>query len=389
MSAIDYTKEMSSDFANLARLAASNSPDDVRLFLAKLVRKYRTRDQAFADSLQQALKAATSTRAADPSILRRGLAPSTTSAEMPVDADTRLSLIRVFDDLKGMKAPILPNELLSNLQAIVRERLERDKLTAAGIAPTRSAILVGPPGVGKTISARWLAANLGKHLWVLDLTTVMSSLLGKTGSNLRAVFDHAKASEAVLLLDEIDAIAKRRNDESDVGELKRLVAAILQEVDSWPDSGLLLAATNHPELIDPALWRRFDMVLSFDAPSRVQLEEGIRRFLGPQEELFSPFIGILAETYASQSLSDVERSINALRRQVALDGDPVNAAVEWAIAHVNKLDKNGKQALALQMAEGRKISHNRIHEITGVARATIRKYAGPSPIKGRAGRKEK
>lgn len=386
MRSIDDIKILTDDFSNLARLATGESADDVRLFLAKLVRKYRTKDQAFAESLQQALKA-TATRSTEPSVLRRGPIPSA-AADLPVDLDTRQSLIRVFNDLDGLRAPLLPPELLNQLQTIVRERLERSKLLVAGIAPTRSAILVGPPGVGKTLSARWLAASLRKHLWVLDLTTVMSSLLGKTGTNLRAVFDHAKANEAVLLLDEIDAIAKRRSDESDVGELKRLVASILQEVDGWPDSGLLLAATNHPELVDPALWRRFDAVLNFDAPNRQQLEDGIRRFLGPQADLFAPFVNMLAETYGSQSLSDVERSINALRRQVALNGNPAQAAVEWAVAHIGKLDKHGRLTLAIQMAKSTDLSHNRIHEITGVARGTIRKHAGPSPIKGRAGRKE-
>jgi anti-sigma factor RsiW len=387
MQSIEDIKILTDDFANLARLAAGESADDVRLFLAKLVRKYRTKDQAFAESLQQALKA-TATRSAEPSVLRRGPMSPAAAADLPVDQETRQSLIRVFNDLDGLGAPLLPTELLTQLQAIVHERLERNKLLAAGIAPTRSAILVGPPGVGKSLSARWLAASLGKPLWVLDLTTVMSSLLGKTGTNLRAVFDHAKANEAVLLLDEIDAIAKRRSDESDVGELKRLVAGILQEVDGWPDSGLLLAATNHPELVDPALWRRFDAVLHFDAPTRQQLEDGIRRFLGPQADLFDPFVSMLAETYGSQSLSDVERSINALRRQVALNGNPVQAAIEWTVAHVGKLDKPGRLALAIQMAKSTDLSHNRIHEITGVARDTIRKHAGPSPIKGRAGRKE-
>lgn len=383
---IDDINVLTADFANLARLAVGNSADDVRLFLAKLVRKYRTKDQTFADSLQQALKAA-ATRSAEPSVLRRGPMPPAAS-DMPVDLDTRQSLIRVFNDLEGLPAPILASDLLVQLQAIVRERQERAKLTAAGITPARSAILEGPPGVGKTLSARWLAANLGKPLWVLDLTTVMSSLLGKTGSNLRAVFDHAKANEAVLLLDEIDAIAKRRSDESDVGELKRLVAVILQEVDNWPDSGLLLAATNHPELVDPALWRRFDVVLNFGTPTRQQIEAGIRRFLGPQADLFDPFVSMLAETYSKQSLSDVERSINSLRRQFALNGDPMQAAIEWALPHVTKLDKQGRLALAIQMAKDTDLSHNRIHEITGVARDTIRKHAGPSPIKGRAGRKE-
>ncbi|MCR5867629.1 ATP-binding protein [Aquincola sp. J276] len=235
----DELKDLEADFANLVLLAAAGSWEDVRLLLAKFVRKYRGRRPDFAERINQALKS-TQTRSSAPSILRRGSTPPEVSP-LPMDADSRLSLIRVFDHLAGLEAPLLTKGLLKQIQSIVRERRERDKLSARGIRPTRSAILVGPPGVGKSLSARWIAAQIGKPLWILDLTTVMSSLLGKTGNNLRAVFDHARANEAVLLLDEIDAIAKRRSDQSDVGELKRLVTAILQEVDAWPDTGLLLA----------------------------------------------------------------------------------------------------------------------------------------------------
>lgn len=307
---------------------------------------------------------------------------------MPVDADSRLSLIRVFDDLDGMPAPLLPDALFVRIQSLVRERQERDRLAAHGIKPTRSAILVGPPGVGKTLSARWIANQLGKPLWVLDLTTVMSSLLGKTGSNLRAVFDHAKQNQAVLLLDEIDAIAKRRSDESDVGELKRLVSAILQEVDAWPDSGLLLAATNHPELIDPALWRRFDAVLMFDAPQAAVLAAAVRRFLGADLNAFEGWVDLLTSSVHGMSLSDVERSINALRRHTVLENsDPAQAVIDMVIKGTPNLDKASRQQLAIELARSGSLSHNKIMTLTGVSRDTIRKYAGPSPIKGRGPKK--
>ena len=97
--------------------------------------------------------------------------------------------------------------------------------------PTRSALFTGPPGVGKTLAAKWMARELGQPLAILDLSAVMSSFLGRTGSNVRAVLDFARDRRCILLLDEFDAVAKRRDDTSEIGELKRLVTVLLQEID--------------------------------------------------------------------------------------------------------------------------------------------------------------
>ncbi len=371
------------DFANLARLAASGSHEDTRLLLARLVRKYRQQRPELAARLDQSLKAS-QTRSAGNSILRRGVAAMETSeAPLPVDGDSRLALIRVFDDRAGLLPPILPGGVHNAIGAIIRERQESERLAARGISPTRSAILVGPPGVGKTLSARWIASALGKPLWVLDLTAVMSSLLGKTGNNLRAALDHAKKHAAILLLDEIDAIAKRRSDESDIGELKRLVTVMLQEVDQWPDSGLLLAATNHPELVDPALWRRFDLVLKFDSPDASAIAVAIQRFLGDDLALFEAWIDVLAAGLQGQSLSDVERSINALRRGHALQTAPLELLIGSALGQRQEaLSKAERLNLAIALAKAGQ-PHMQISQMTGVARDTIRKHAGPSPRKGR------
>lgn len=372
------------DFANLARLAASDAQEDTRLLLARFIRKYRQQRPELASLLDQSLKAS-QTRSAGNAILRRG-APITDAGEapLPVDGDSRLALIRVFDDRVGLPPPILPGSVHDAIGAIIRERQERERLAARGISPTRSAILVGPPGVGKTLSARWIASALGKPLWVLDLTAVMSSLLGKTGNNLRAALDHAKQHAAVLLLDEIDAIAKRRSDESDIGELKRLVTVMLQEVDQWPDTGLLLAATNHPELVDPALWRRFDLVLKFDAPDAAAIATAIQRFLGDDLTLFASWIDVLAAGLQGQSLSDVERSINALRRGHALQMAPLEQLIGSALGQRQEaLSKAERLNLAIALAKAGRHTHMQISQMTGVARDTIRKHAGPSPRKGR------
>jgi hypothetical protein len=388
VSETEVTDELEADFASLARLAASGSVEDVRLYLAKLVRKYRGMRPELSAKLDQSLKSS-QTRASGPSVMRRGQTVADAQPLLPQDQDTRQSLVRVFDDRDGLDAPILPAALSQQIDDIVREHQERAKLVAHGIRPTRSAIFVGPPGVGKTLSARYMAARIDKPLWVLDLTTVMSSLLGKTANNLRLVFESAKQSQAVLLLDEVDSIAKRRSDDSDVGELKRLVTAILQEVDNWPDSGMLLAATNHPELIDPALWRRFDAILQFEMSDREAVAVAIRRFLGRDAEQFDPWINVLASSLMGQSLSDVERSILTMRRNALIHQvEPSRLAVDLAVRQAGAMDKIARRELAISLAKDGAMSHNQISELTGVARDTLRKYAGPSPLKGRGHKKD-
>lgn len=385
---IDEKLEIEKNLVNLARLSANGAIEDVRLLLARLVRQYRQTRPDLALQLDSTLKASR-IRSNSPTILRESIVKPIPPMQMPVDADSRLSLIRIFDDLDGLEEPLLPLPLLERIQSVVKEHKERARLAAHGIRPTRSAIFTGPPGVGKTFSARWIAKQLNKPLWVLDLTTVMSSLLGKTGNNLRAVFDHAKKNNAVLLLDEIDAIAKRRNDESDVGELKRLVTSILQEVDAWPDSSLLLAATNHPDLIDSALWRRFDCVLEYGTPEVDVIAPAVRRFLGVDLIPFEKWINLIAVSLVGKSLSDVERTINHLRRVTILHHlDPEQSVIDLVSQEMLKLDKPTKQHLAVELAHLGSISHNKIMTMTGVSRDTIRKYAGPSPIRGRGLKRE-
>lgn len=379
----DEFQEIEKDLASLARLAAQDAHDDVRLLLARLVRKYRQKRPDLAAQLDQTLKSS-QTRGAS-GVLRRANSPFAPSVSpSPVDSDSRLALIREFDDRRGLEPPLLSAPVHRQIESIVLERQESDRLAAKGITPTRSAILVGPPGVGKTLSARWIAARLGKPLWVLDLTAVMSSLLGKTGNNLRAALDHAKANSAVLLLDEIDAIAKRRSDESDIGELKRLVTVILQEVDQWPATGLLLAATNHPELVDPALWRRFEVVVQFGKSEPAAVSAAVRRFLSDDLATFEPWVDALSFTLEDVSLSDVQRSITALRRRHALnEGDARQLVGQLLGDGMATRSKAQRLALAIELAKSGRHTHQEVSKLTGVARDTIRRHAGPSPRRGR------
>jgi len=314
----ELTRE-SEDLAELARLAATGAQEDIRLYLAKLVRRYRSSDPALAARLDDALKRTAAASGRGASVLRGdGSGMLLSQPMLPVDRDSRLSLVRTFDDRGGIEPPLLPADVLSQLEAVVAERRNVELLERRGLRATKSLAFVGPPGVGKTLSARWLAAQLTKPLWVLDLTAVMSSLLGRTGHNLRSVFDYAREQEAILLLDEFDAIAKRRGDDSDVGEIKRVVTVMLQEIEDWPAKSMLIAATNHQEMVDPALWRRFDAVVHFPNPTQQSIAAAIHRFMGTDAEAFDGLIDPMAWIFSGQTLSDVERAIAAHKGRVVV-----------------------------------------------------------------------
>lgn len=361
-----------SDLAQLVRLVLTEQYDDVRLYVARLVRKYRETMPALSEQLDLYLrsKPQKSTQS-----LRKGMMPkSPQSQAMPVDEDSRLTLLKTPSEKISSK-PLLSSQIEESLDQIILERQHIERLNALGLQPTSSAIFVGPPGVGKTLTASWLAKKLGVPFYVLDLTAVMSSYLGKSGNNLRAALDFAKKEPCVLLLDEIDSIAKKRSDDADVGELKRLVTVILQEVDEWPSSSLLLAATNFAELIDPALWRRFDLVLNFDKPDSTSIKEAIKRFLGPDYAIFARWIELLVIMFKNESFSNIERSINKFRRSVALGISSDEELIESFIRNgMLELERNERIEIAVNLNKHSKLSQHSISDLTGVSRDTIRKY---------------
>ena len=162
--------------------------------------------------------------------------------------------------------PVLPESLQEAFDQIVLERERIPELLEHRLSPVSKLLLVGPPGVGKSLSASYLARRLDVPLATIDPATVMSSLLGESARNLREALDWGRQNRAVLFIDEFDAFAKRRDDKTDVGELKRLVTMLLLELDNWPPNQLLVAATNHPELLDTAVMRRFDVVEELPLP---------------------------------------------------------------------------------------------------------------------------
>lgn len=256
----------------------------------------------------------------------RSLRGAEQAAAAPVDADTRLPLVRVDAPGADRPIPVLDEQTKRLVDQVIDERRSADKLTAAGLVPVRSVLMSGPPGVGKTLTAGWLARQLHLPLYTLDLASVMSSFLGRTGANVRAVLNHAQQEPCVLLLDEFDAIAKRRDDDADVGELKRLVTVILQTIDDWTPMSLLVAATNHGELLDPAVWRRFDLTIHFPLPTHSQRFAALR-----SRDVAEPLANMLASLTEGQNMSALMRAVESSRKQHILSGQPFEEAIlSWA-----------------------------------------------------------
>jgi SpoVK/Ycf46/Vps4 family AAA+-type ATPase len=198
---------------------------------------------------------------------------------------------------------------------------------------------------------------------------------------VRQVLDYAKSTPCVLLLDEFDAIAKRRDDSSEIGELKRLVTVLLQEIDDWPATGLLIAATNHPNLLDPAIWRRFELIIEFPLPDDSLITAAISHFLGRDAEGVP--IGALVGLFRGSSFSDIERDMALVRREAVLaKRSPSDVLIELLRARVQTtLPRHERHELAEAMLQ-LGLSHREVSELTGVSRDTLRKRAPRKAAKG-------
>lgn len=167
---------------------------------------------------------------------------------------------------------VLDADVQNSLERVLGEQRQTAKLAAHGLIPRRKLLLIGPPGAGKTMTANVLAGELRLPLFTVVLEGLISKFMGDTGAKLRLVFDAMRETRGVYFFDEFDAIGSKRADRQDVGEIRRVLNSFLQLLESDDSGGLVVCATNHAELLDTALFRRFDDVISYSLPSVKQVE---------------------------------------------------------------------------------------------------------------------
>lgn len=355
---------MDEEIFHLARVALEGRHQDVAVLVRKYARRYRSTAPELAERLMALLRDNTP-RVSPTRRIEQGA--------LPVDGDSRLPLVRMIETPILETEPVYDTRTWGALRQITREREQSERLAREGVEPTRSVLFTGPPGVGKTLAAKWMAREVEQPLAILDLSAVMSSFLGRTGSNVRAVLDFAREHNCILLLDELDAVAKRRDDTSEIGELKRLVTVLLQEIDEWPASCLLLAATNHAKLLDPAVWRRFEVVVEFPLPEPEVVAAVLRDHL--ELDSLSPWPAILSRALTGSSFSDAFQAASLARRVAALDGCSVEVALERVLYDlVKSLNGARRRQFAVSLAVEGVVSQRQASAITGVSRDTIRRH---------------
>jgi len=163
---------------------------------------------------------------------------------------------------------VLANDIVGRLIRIIKEQRQISKIRSHGLIPRKKLLFIGPPGTGKTMSGRVIAGELGLPLFVVRLEGLITKYMGETAGKLRKIFDAISQSRGVYFFDEFDAIGSQRGQVNDVGEIRRVLNSFLQMIEQDDSDSLILAATNHPDILDYALFRRFDDVIKFDLPNQ-------------------------------------------------------------------------------------------------------------------------
>jgi SpoVK/Ycf46/Vps4 family AAA+-type ATPase len=316
---------MNSDFLKrLARSITTGTQEEQVRLLKRVSEEERDRGHGrLADDLDALLKEF----ANSPPITRSSL------QELPASRRNKEILVSVFPRDTLDHHMVLPHEVEERFARIEKEFAARDRLATFGFKPRKTILLYGAPGCGKSLGAKRLAWNIGLPLLKVRFDALLSSYFGESASNLRAVFDAARETPSLLLLDECDFIARSRTNSKDIGEASRIVNSLLQLLEEFDAPGLLVATTNIESSLDEALFRRFDDVFEVPLPKAVQIEELLRQALSgisvAQNIPWSSLVSLLVSSSAAQVVKAAQDAAKAavLIGQKVVEEDHLRVAI--------------------------------------------------------------
>ena len=212
---------------------------------------------------------------------------------------------------------ILGDTLAHQLQRVIREQRHAGQILEHGLSPRRKLLLVGPPGTGKTLTASVLAGELGLPLFQVRLDGLITKYMGETAAKLRQVFDATNRTRGLYFFDEFDAIGSQRGIANDVGEIRRVLNSFLLMIEQDRSHSLVVAATNHPDILDHALFRRFDDVLHYDLPDKAQISQLLKTHLAGTA-LKKTRWGTLAAKAVGLNYAEITRAANDILKDALI-----------------------------------------------------------------------
>jgi SpoVK/Ycf46/Vps4 family AAA+-type ATPase len=235
-------------------------------------------------------------------------------------------------ELAGLLSVSYPKQRLADLVLspahrrrllrVVQEQRQANRIRQHGLSPRRKILFIGPPGTGKTLSAAVLAGELSLPLFVVRLERLITKFMGETAAKLRLIFDNIAQSRGVYLFDEFDSIGSQRGLRNDVGEIRRVLNSFLQFIEADDSNSLVLAATNHPEILDSALFRRFDDVIEYELPDRARILEILKNKLTSVRIGWKHWEG-LADQASGMSYADISRGCEDAIKHMVISHEEV------------------------------------------------------------------
>lgn len=308
----------------------------------------------------------------------------TRSVKPPVDRESSAPLAEIiFPDELQSSPPIMPQNVQLAIDATLEEWAHSEILSAVDIRPAQTCLLYGRPGTGKTELAKSFASVLNLPIVVARIDGLMSSFLGTTARNIGSLFSFANRYQCMLLLDEFDSIAKLRDDPQEVGEIKRVVNALLQNLDLREGRGVTIGITNHSKLLDPAIWRRFEIQLEVPSPEFEVRTLIAKRFMQPLD-VPDTHLRLIAWFTEGATGAEIETLVRSYKKSVALNASEPAPLIETLqrFATLNSarisaerrdllFSSNPKMLRALKTDQMLKFSNDELGELVGRDKSTI------------------